>query len=1036
MLNKTSIDIPFSQGLDTKTDPKRVTIGKFIDLQNTVFGKGGLLQKRNGYAELSQLSSATEFLTTYNDDLVALGSTLYSYNNGIQSWTTNGALSPMQVQTVPMIKNNMNQLAVDSVVAANGLVCSVFLESDGSTTTSKYVVTDAATGQVMIQPKAIPVTSGTVSGGMRVFLLGTNFIIIFTNTITGVAHLQYISVSSINPTLVSANVELAPLYIPASTVAWDGCVVNNSLYVAYNTTSGGQSVKVLLLSSSLQIAAPVSIAGRTATMVTVSADLAIPSEPIIYVSFFNASDSTGYVSAVDKNANILLAPVQIIASGTVLNITSVAIAGQVTVFTEVSHAYTWDSGAPTNFINAVTVTAAGVVGTPYVAVRGLGLASKAFVVSGVTYFLGAYQSPYQPSYFLVNGSTSTQARPAVVARVAYQNGGGYLTTGLPSVTVNGSQALVPYRFKDMIQAVNKNTNVPTGNQTAGIYSQTGLNLMVLKFGDKLFTSEIGRNLHISGGLLWMFDGSSPVEHGFLVYPDTNIPTPVAPNNATWSATGGSMAAKPDSSTNTNAYYYQFVYEWTDHQGNAFRSAPSLPIAVTTTGVLSTGSVVLNIPTLRLTYKTDNPVKIVIYRWSVAQQMYYQVTSLSTPLMNSTIVDEVTFTDTQADASILGNNLIYTTGGVVENIAAPPTNIMTLFDTRLWLLSSENTNLLWYSKQVIEGVPVEMSDLFTVYVAPTTAAQGSTGPISALSVLDDKLIVFKRNAIYYINGNGPDNTGLNGQYSQPVFITSTVGCTNQNSIVFMPQGLMFQSDKGIWLLDRNMSTAYIGAPVEDLTNGATVVSAQNIPSTNQVRFVMSSGITLVYDYYYAQWGTFTNVPAVAACLFQNLHTFVDVYGRVFQETIGSYVDGSVSVLMKFTTGPIRLGELQNYQRAYCFYLLGTYLSPHKLAMSIAYDYSNSPTQMTLLTPSSLGMPNSSFGDTPGNFGGGAFGGSSIEQFRVFLQNQRCQAFSITLQEVFDSSFGIQAGAGLTLSGISVLCAFKGKAPSMSASQTFG
>ena len=33
----------------------------------------------------------------------------------------------------------------------------------------------------------------------------------------------------------------------------------------------------------------------------------------------------------------------------------------------------------------------------------------------------------------------------------------------------------------------------------------------------------------------------------------------------------------------NAYFYQVTYEWSDSQGNLFRSAPSIPISVTTTG---------------------------------------------------------------------------------------------------------------------------------------------------------------------------------------------------------------------------------------------------------------------------------------------------------------------------------------------------------------------------------------------------------------------------------------------------------------------
>ena len=205
---------------------------------------------------------------------------------------------------------------------------------------------------------------------------------------------------------------------------------------------------------------------------------------------------------------------------------------------------------------------------------------------------------------------------------------------------------------------------------------------------------------------------------------------------------------------------------------------------------------LDVPTLRLTYKiAPNPVRIVGYRWSTAQQVYYQFTSVTNPTINDTTIDSVVITDTFSDAQILGNAILYTTGGVIEDIAAPASIASALFSNRLFLIDAEDQNLLWFSKQVIQNVPFEMSDLLTLYIAPTTGAQGSTGPMTALSAMDDKLIIFKKDAIYYINGSGPDNTGANSTFSDPVFITATVGCSNPNSIVLLPHGIMFQSDKG-------------------------------------------------------------------------------------------------------------------------------------------------------------------------------------------------------------------------------------------------
>jgi hypothetical protein len=236
--------------------------------------------------------------------------------------------------------------------------------------------------------------------------------------------------------------------------------------------------------------------------------------------------------------------------------------------------------------------------------------------------------------------------------------------------------------------------------------------------------------------------------------------------------------------------------------------------------------------------------------------------------------------------------------------------------------------------------------------------------------------------------------------------------------------MFQSDKGIWLLGRDLSTEYIGAPVEDLTTGATVLSAVNVPETNQVRFILDTGITLMYDYFFGQWGSFKGIKAVSSVIYQGKNALINAAGQAFLESKGFYLDGTSPILMRFTTGPLRLGELLHYQRAYFFYILGEYLSPHKLNIAIRFDYERAPSQVVLITPDNYstaygsGVSQSPYGE------GDPYGGpSAIELWRVFLANQRCMAFTIELTEVFDASQGTVPGAGLTISGLNVVCGFK-------------
>ncbi len=246
--------------------------------------------------------------------------------------------------------------------------------------------------------------------------------------------------------------------------------------------------------------------------------------------------------------------------------------------------------------------------------------------------------------------------------------------------------------------------------------------------------------------------------------------------------------------------------------------------------------------------------------------------------------------------------------------------------------------------------------------------------------------------------------------------------------------MFQSGKGIWLLGRDLSTTYIGAPVEAY-NSSLVLSAVAIPGTNEVRFTLDSGLTLMYDYYYNRWAVFEGIPAVTSTLYGDLHTYADTAGNVFQETPGQYLDGSSPVLIGFTTGWLNLAGLQGYQRAFWMLLLGEYITPHKLSVGIAYDYNPSIVDQAIVIPDNFSEP---FGDDSGNFGDvGPFGGpGNVEDPRIFFSTQRCQAIQITVQELYDSSFGIPAGQGLSLSGLSIVCGTKRTYRTSSAGKSFG
>lgn len=604
-----------------------------------------------------------------------------------------------------------------------------------------------------------------------------------------------------------------------------------------------------------------------------------------------------------------------------------------------------------------------------------------------------------------------------------------------------------------------------------VYSQTGINLSTFTFNTPAPVAETGNILHMGAGFPWMFDGVKPVEHQFHVWPDavevssTNTgggmlaqqyyyqaiyywvdgqgnpqqSAPSIPVSTTVTAgsglifdavfTSGAYTATVNSAT--GLFVGQLLTDNTT-SGNVTAGTYITQIVGTTITVnipfagssasspgdilqtVNQGVATVYIPTLRLTAKTStNKVILRLYRWSTANQNYYEVTSVQNPTLNNPAVDYITFTDSKNDIAIIGNSLIYTTGGVVEDIAAPSFSVCTMFDDRLWVVDAEDPFTLWYSKQVLNGTGVEFSDLFTYYVAPSTGAQGSTGPITALAPMDTELVIFKKDAMYYINGSGPDNTGSNSTYSQPIYISSTVGCTNPNSIILTDGGIMFQSDKGIWLLGRNLQPSYIGMAVEKYVIGNTVTSASVIPGTTQVRFTLNTGITVMYDYLYQQWGTFTNTPAISATLYQGLHTYLNKYGQIVEETPGIYYDISTPVLLSFTTNYIQLQGLSGYQRLWEIQMIGSYITPHLLNTQLGYNFGALSEQAVIEPVNGTGVYGSDqlYGQTS------PYGGLNMpEQWRVQQSTQVCQSFQISISEVYDPSMGIAAGAGFTLSSL--------------------
>ena len=221
--------------------------------------------------------------------------------------------------------------------------------------------------------------------------------------------------------------------------------------------------------------------------------------------------------------------------------------------------------------------------------------------------------------------------------------------------------------------------------------------------------------------------------------------------------------------------------------------------------------------------------------------------------------------------------------------------------------------------------------------------------------------------------------------------------------------MFQSSKGIYLLKRDLSVQYVGADVEAY-NGTTITSALLMRSVNQVRFTLSSGVALVYDYFFGQWSVFTNIGAVDACIYNGIYNYLTSAGLVNAETPGAYTDNGSFIQMSLTTSWMSLAGLQGFQRCWRMLVLGKYKSPHTLQVNIATDFASTFEQNVVIPVTS----------DPG-----------LYQYRIHMKQQKCQAIQFQIQDSQTSSFG----EGLQLSEITLEIGTKAGANKLPAGMSY-
>lgn len=997
-LNEIVIPIDFGQGIDTKTDPKLVVPGKMLRLENAVFTNVKRIAKRNGYTILGSPTNIPRLVHEYNNELLmADGVNLNSYSKSQDAFIDIDQFVSTEVARTSIDQETPGGGFVDSAVFGNYAIYAWNTVSSVSVPSSTHaIVVDLQTGTTLAN--MVPSVQSTIvlTPVKCVLLGGTTLAVIYLSSANTIK-CRIVIFSGGGVVTFSAEVTVASDAAPTSFgFGIDVVQTVSGASVLYRSSTAGSEVKVVNINTTGTPTATRAISDANATgpysisvnntnlwIYWTNATVGPPvTANTLYYAIFNSTLST---TVLTRTAIIVLgAPFYI----TNLITVNSSLAQQQIYFGQ--YIQTSASGPEyTDKTTELVTNQDGTVTNPNVAWNGTMPWSKSFqvTVNGVTntYAVFVYRgtglnpSPggsdpieqglqIQPTFFTLKlNNIPTTLIPLCVARFGsgVANTQGILLT-IPSYSpavnlVSSSKVILGLGIvtQEFLDDYFERTTLYAPGGLAGSYVYS------IDFDSRNAYRALnaGGITVLNGGLIQNYDGQTCNEFGFHLFPEIA--------NAGASLTAGQM--------HDGTYSYIAIFQWTDNQGNLHQSAPSEAVEVVLAGGTTTQSVDLRVSLNYLTQKIGS--SLAIYRTSgqTAGTVYFLVTD---PIFLTDAypfpLASVTFNDKLSDVEIQGNPQAYTypASSILENSTPPPSMIMVAHNNRLWFVDSENPNTIWYTKSFSPGTGLSPSALMLEQIDP------KFGNITALNEMDDKIVIFKQNGIFVQSGDGVNDTGTNQTLSFPQIVPSDVGCSVLKSTITFPNGVMFQSPNGVYLVDRSLSVSYIGMPVQQY-NSQIVSSANLVQGKSQIRFLVENGLTLVFDYIFNQWSTFTNHTGRSATVWQGNYVYATEGGDVFQEASGSYTDDGNAYSLLAQTSWLALASVQGFQRVRRLIMLGDFTNgasnAHKIQISAAYDFN---TSLSVPVPYTLGVAVA----------------SKAFQYRERLPRQKCDAISLLIQEV--------------------------------------
>lgn len=913
------VHIPFGKGQNETADPKLLPAGLLREAVNVRFRADGRLGIRTGYADvgvdvLGESDATPHDIASFGDQQLCFANgdrvlvrvetsdTWKPLDDGLSAARSFRVLSDVEVIARPPLQNQAT--AADVAVNTAGYAAMVWVVPVGAVKYVVALVVRLSDGAVLCHQR---VDATEDSEAVRVLALGTKFVLLHIDDSSG----------DLEAWTLDTATEGAFTLAAASLV--DTADIHNSF--EFDARENGSSEFVVAWRSGATTIAWENFSSSFATVgsrqsVTANGKLSVDAINGSVVAIANIT-STGTVecrtwneatqaligtTTVDAGTDAVGQPWVELASATVAMVTWGALAAGVNA----THAeWNYRTINPTSH-------ALGTLGS----VAGAYPASGSFFMpSGETGLFLVDTDSVERGYTLARFGASRTPEPEGLIAKPFAADWNRVTQRRSKVVSLGSGAFV---WAALTLPPNAD---PTANDLDTLPTLFAFQVEQQK---RVRRARLAGNLYIAGGLVTVFDGARIYEQDFCTTPTFDEVTALT-------STGDLVSE--------SIYTYARVLEWTDAQNQRLFSAPSTPVQASLAAGENTVRLEVSPP---FTRKLDASmggasVNDIIYRSKSDGITLRELTRLKWSVGQTTAQS---VTDATDDCGCDGKPLIYTQGsrgavsGPLQNDAVNACDY--IWAGRDRIIIGRRDGVQW---------SLRMNETDAIGFSNNSAFFKRIAGVTGVASLDERWIVFTKEAVWEITGDGPDDDGLQGEFSAPRRLPSEGGCIDSRCLVEVSAGLIYQqSSDRLFLLPRGGGApVWFSQPVRStLAAYPVITSGVYCRQDNTVVFTCNNsggtaGVLVVHDLRSGDWyvDELSGTPVVlGADGWGGAHAICGASFVRLQST--AFADVSAAIGMRVRTGAVRPFGTNAWGMVHTVTLLCEYRGDCTVALRFSFD----------------------------------------------------------------------------------------------------